>query len=413
MKSMNQKLRILSLATLTVWVLSAGTLVVSAASGASISQSAAPQAPPAPATPPPTPRAPTAPRIASGYGVGVGMGSGSYLGVDVQEVTSDRVSTLKLKEERGVEIVMVDQDAPAGKAGFKEHDVILDFNGNRVEGQEQLVRMLHETPAGRQVTLGIMRDGQPMQIPVTLGERRKSAHYRYRSLMPAMPAIPPMPPMPDFDIPAIEVIARSYSRSAGMMVDNLTPQLGEFFGVKSGQGVLVRSVEKGSAAEVAGLKAGDIIVKVDSEKISDRNDFSRALRNRNGAKLALGVVREKREQTLTLTLPERRSKNESRLWPGFDGDLSDFDFEMDFDSSELKHLKEEMPKIQRELERLGPQLRREIERVREQVNRTVSEQYFTPDKAQAQTEKAAERKMKTRQMEKVKSGITALKTREI
>src|SRR5215813_15097971 len=77
----------------------------------------------------------------------------SYLGVDINDVTSDRVGPLKLKEERGVEIVSVDQDAPAGKAGLKEHDVILEFDGTKVEGEEQLRRMLRETPPGRTVTL--------------------------------------------------------------------------------------------------------------------------------------------------------------------------------------------------------------------------------------------------------------------
>src|SRR5207302_1054226 len=250
--------------------------------------------------------------------------------VDVGEITPERMSALKLKEERGVEITMVDQDAPAGKAGLKEHDVILEFNGNRVEGHEQLVRMLHETPAGRQVTLGIVRDGQPMQVQVTLGDRRK-----INKVFNVTPAMPAMPVMPDFDIPAMDVVVRSYSRSTGMMVDNLTPQLGEFFGVKAGQGVLVRSVEKGSAAEAAGLKAGDVIVKIDSEKISDRNDFNRALRNRNGVKLSLGVVREKREQTLTLTMPERRSRNQSWLSPDMEREFSNFDLEMDFDEPAL------------------------------------------------------------------------------
>ena len=87
----------------------------------------------------------------------------SYLGVDISDVTSDRVGPLKLKEERGVEIVSVDQDAPAGKAGLKEHDVILEFDGNKVESEEQLRRMLRETPPGRTVTLGISRDGQPLR----------------------------------------------------------------------------------------------------------------------------------------------------------------------------------------------------------------------------------------------------------
>ena len=66
------------------------------------------------------------------------------LGVDTRDVTSDRLSDLKLKEEHGVEVTLVDQDAPAGKAGLKEYDVILTINGSQVESVEQLRRMIHE-----------------------------------------------------------------------------------------------------------------------------------------------------------------------------------------------------------------------------------------------------------------------------
>src|SRR5437016_13868371 len=102
------------------------------------------------------------------------FGTGSYLGVDISDITSDRVSALKLKDEHGVEVTMVDQDAPAGKAGIREHDVILTLNGTQVESVEQLRRMIREIPPGRVVTLGISRDGQPMRIKGQLHDRRNT-----------------------------------------------------------------------------------------------------------------------------------------------------------------------------------------------------------------------------------------------
>src|SRR5579871_6660397 len=104
----------------------------------------------------------------------------SYLGVDVRDITSERLGALKLKEERGVEITMVDQDAPAGKAGLKEHDVILEFNGTKVESEEQFRRMIRETPPGRNVTLGISRDGVPMNIQAQIGDRGKIANNIFK-----------------------------------------------------------------------------------------------------------------------------------------------------------------------------------------------------------------------------------------
>src|SRR5450432_2783526 len=90
----------------------------------------------------------------------------SYLGVDITDVTTERLEVLKLKEEQGVEVTLVDQDAPAGKAGLKVHDVILTMNGTAIESGAQLRRMIHETPAGRIVTFGVSRDGQPLTMKV-------------------------------------------------------------------------------------------------------------------------------------------------------------------------------------------------------------------------------------------------------
>ena len=90
--------------------------------------------------------------------------TGAYLGVDIADISAERVSALKLKKEQGVEVTMVDQDAPAGKAGLREHDVILTMNGTAIESGAQLRRMIHETPPDRVVTLGLSRDGQPMDV---------------------------------------------------------------------------------------------------------------------------------------------------------------------------------------------------------------------------------------------------------
>jgi membrane-associated protease RseP (regulator of RpoE activity) len=245
------------------------------------------------------------------------FGGGSYLGVDTRDITSDRLSDLKLKEEHGVEVTLVDQDAPAGKAGLKEHDVILTINGNQVESVEQLRRMIREIPPGRMVTLGISRDGQPLTLKAQLADRKKTfalatpgkAFTMTIPNLPTMPMMPVTPLVPEMDVPVSIVVVHSSARS-GLMVENLTPQLGDFFGAKNGQGVLVRSVEKGSRAEKAGFRAGDVIVKVNGESISDSGDFTRAVRGRKNSTVNVSIIREKKEQNLTLALPEH---NQSEL----------------------------------------------------------------------------------------------------
>ena len=244
----------------------------------------------------------------SGYFYSAGH---SYLGIDIRDVTSDRVNALKLKEERGVEIMMVDQDAPAGKAGLREHDVILDFNGTAVESEEQLRRLIREMPPGRTVTLGISRDGQPIKVSAQLADHSKMAAQNYPH-MPLPPGHMPAFPRNSIDIPNIQV--QTYSSILGMQTEGLTRQLGEFFGVKDGEGILIRSVEKGSAADKAGLKAGDVMVRADNEKLTDRSDLLHAVRKHPEAgKMSLVVVRDKREQTIVLPLPDRGARDSSGL----------------------------------------------------------------------------------------------------
>src|ERR1700690_1004184 len=132
-------------------------------------------------------------------------GTSSYLGVDISDITTERLSALKLKEEKGVEVTMVDQDAPAGKAGLKEHDVILTMNGTAIESAAQLRRMIKETPPGRVVTLGLSRDGQPVSIKVQLADRHKAMTWEPQVHV-EVPQMPEMPAMPDFDNLPVSVV---------------------------------------------------------------------------------------------------------------------------------------------------------------------------------------------------------------
>lgn len=274
--------------------------------------------------------------------------SSSYLGVDIADVTSERLGELKLKEEHGAEVTMVDQDAPAGKAGLKEHDVILTVNGAVVESAAQLRRMIRETPAGRIVTLGISRDGQPVTIKVQLADRQKAFVLRSNDQMFNF-KMPTIPPIPDFDVPVSVVIVHSSLRS-GLMVENMTPQLGEFFGVKNGKGVLVRSVEKGSRADKSGFRAGDVIVKVNDQPVHDTSDFTHALRSHSGGPAAVTVVREKKEQNLTLTLPEKKDSGSLFEEDSFDLDLHGL----------TAQSRQQLSQVRNEIARIRPELEQQI-----------------------------------------------------
>ncbi|MBI3679849.1 MAG: PDZ domain-containing protein [Acidobacteria bacterium] len=230
-------------------------------------------------------------------------GERSFLGVGVAEVNAERAKALNVREERGVEITRVEDDSPAAKAGLKTGDVVLEYQGQRVEGVEQFVRLVRETPAGRLVKLLISRSGQTQTVTPTI-EPRKMRTVEIGDMHISIPHIEVMPPqiripMPDIPRPVINW----RSRALGVEAESVGSQLADFFGVK--EGVLVRSVTKGSAADKAGVKAGDVITKVDDKKVTSPAEVTRAIRSQEGRRsFVLSLTREKREMSATVTIEE-------------------------------------------------------------------------------------------------------------
>ena len=219
----------------------------------------------------------------------------TYLGVNVAEVTADRARDLKLKEPYGVEITRVEEGCPAEKAGLKAGDVVLEYNGQRVEGMEQFGRLVRETPAGREVKLSVSRGGAAQTIAATLGTRK--ARTLGGNVFPGVE-------MPEIHFPDIPQMFTAWrSPMLGIEAESLGSQLAAYFGVKDG--VLVRSVIKDSAAEKAGVKAGDVITKIDGISVTTPNEVSSAVRSASSNKtFSVELVREHKETTVSVNIEE-------------------------------------------------------------------------------------------------------------
>jgi serine protease Do len=243
-------------------------------------------------------------------------GSQSYLGINIRDIDNDRAVELKLKDVHGAEITTVDHDAPANKAGLKIHDVVLEMNGQRVEGAEQLRRMLRETPPGHTVNFVISRDGQQKNISVELANRAKleadawSKHFTVPEPDEAPLANGLLAPQSHGFGNGFFGVFTTSGLYVGAEVDVLSTQLANYFGVSDGTGLLVKSVDENSPAATAGLKAGDVITKVNNDNMASRSDWMKALHSNRGKQVQLTVMRDKKEQKLSLMAGEPKKKGE-------------------------------------------------------------------------------------------------------
>lgn len=231
----------------------------------------------------------------------------SWLGVETHEVTAEDAKELKLPAERGVVVAGVTEDSPAAKAGLKAKDVVTEVNGQRVEGAAQFRRMIHEIPAGRTAQLTVWRDGRAQTISATLG-KAEERHNAWMSASPGafafrMPEVQ-IPDMPSIDLGGEMATLPGGRPRLGIDAEDIGGQLGSFFGAPDGEGILVRSVNSGSPAEKAGLKAGDVITSFNGERVRSLGDLRQKLAPQNEAKtVKIGVLRNKREVTLLVELP--------------------------------------------------------------------------------------------------------------
>ena len=214
-----------------------------------------------------------------------GDGNG-WLGIEIAEISADRAKELKLGAVRGVEVVQVETDSPAAKAGLKEHDVITTYDSQTVEGRVQFRRLVRETPPGRSVSLVVSRDGSAQSLSVVIGDRGDEIENNVRVFRHPEHLAPPSSfVMPDFDFQFVAPeVMDMRTPLLGISAEDLNGQLGAYFGAPNGEGILVRDVKRGTPAEKAGLKAGDVITKVDDKPVKSLRDLRAELREKGEQK---------------------------------------------------------------------------------------------------------------------------------
>ena len=314
--------------------------------------------------------------------------NGAYLGVMVEQLSAETAAALHLPGG-GTLIVNVDQDGPACQAGLRSGDIVTAFNGKPVSGPDQFAGMIHSSAPASTVTLTVLRKGRSQDMKVKLGDWKQMAAMSPRPPLSPVGTNPPVPPpIAPFDVPGYSpLLARS-----GILVEPLTPQLCDFFGVPQNEGVLVRSVDRGSVGAAAGLKAGDVIVRVNNETIHDMADWKRALKAQNG-KLSLSIIRDKRPQTLQMAVPAGTSELKGEGWDGFDQEVQAL-------TAEMEKLKPEFEKNAQEVAKLGQLDQAQWDEINRQAKAAAAA--MTPEMKKQAKEMRQQAEQMRKDMEKVK-----------
>ncbi len=287
-----------------------------------------------------------------------------WLGVYSQTVDPDLKEAFHLESDYGVIINHVVDDSPADNAGLKQGDIIVSIDGTKLTGSDQLSEMIRKYQKGDQVKMKVLRKGKELTLTAAIGVRddddavtmmgkgkspkayKKSLSYFYDK--------------------------SSFSNSyIGINLESLNAQLGEYFGVKDGEGALVTEVIDDSPARKAGLKAGDVIVSIDSEPVKSPSDIQKAIRKKDkGDKVTIGVLREKRNLEMAVEIDERPEFSfdmPNIVIPDVPG-LDNFDFHYlpkmkglyhgDFDDNlpSMEGLKESMKQLQEQMKILQKQM---------------------------------------------------------
>ena len=209
-----------------------------------------------------------------------------WLGVSIQEVTSDLAEEFGVKDLKGALISGVMKGSPAEKAGLKQGDVILKFNGKDVEDTGHLRNMVSQSPIGTKVTVKVFRAKKEIDVEVVIAELPKKAGE------------------PSTEEESNETPEES-SALSGVTVRELTPELAKRFGAKEGDaGVVVVRVDPNSRAFEVGIRAGDIVLQINQKEISTIEDYKKATAKLKAKDRALLLIRRKGEDLFMTVRPE-------------------------------------------------------------------------------------------------------------
>lgn len=330
----------------------------------------------------------------------------AWLGVYTQSVDYEMAEAFDLGVNYGAIVNKIYEDSPAEKSGIKESDVIISIDGTKITDSDDLLDVVASYKKDDEIKLVVMRDDSEVKLKIKLGSRSdyevdnnkwfgKNRSGRLWGNASPVPPIPKIPSIGHLSSPGNFMFFSNHSQ-IGVSISSLSDQLGEYFGVKNGEGVLITEVHQDSPAEKAGLKAGDVVIEIDGEQVETLSDLQDAIREKDeGDKAEIVFLRNKKEKTLSVEIEEVEGNFSSHsysffngdddshervfIWKGddgvvwdqeeFDNEMKKFKIEMRGFNSEMKNSnRNELREIQRELKKEMEELKRELKKIKKKLN---------------------------------------------
>jgi len=242
-------------------------------------------------------------------------GPSSYLGVYPADVTDENAKGLGMSETYGALLTDVVDSSPARAVGLQKNDVIISWNGTRVESAAALRRLVIETPVGRSVHIGYVRGGVRKEIDTKIGNRPSPMAGMNMEMPEGLFQGQGLNEMMKMAPNVEQIFMKADDPRTGMTLQTTTPQLAKYFGIADGTGALIGAVEENSSAAKAGLVAGDVVVAVDGQKIQSPMDAHKIIGPKKEGTVDVTVIRDKKEQTFTVKL---EGKPFDANFPGFE-----------------------------------------------------------------------------------------------
>ena len=300
--------------------------------------------------------------IAGDEDVTVMKSEGGFLGIYPDDIDDDDREALDY-DKKGILVEDVVPDGPAEKAGLESGDILIKLGKNEIASIKDLREALRKHKANEKVKVKLIRDRKAEEMKVVLGER-PAGHIAMASKMK--------------NFHRQKTLKMKKGGFLGVNGSTLNEQLAEYFGVK--EGVLIETVEEGSPADQAGIKAGDVIVRVEKDEIESFDDLVDAIRSHEPeSEVAIQIVRKGKNQTIKARLGETEWSDAGRMFSKSmhiyrDDDDGDILFDYDFDFDELgDHLSEVFKDIDIEISAGAEELKEDMEELRKEMQKLKKE----------------------------------------